>query len=449
MFLLGLAGVLCTATTAFAAVTMRWYTFDPLAIQKTGTAGAKFSTLLEGTPTAAHFDLANGQSVALSAGSGGVWTADLSHAQLLYGYGPADVNRNFVGFLKTFEGATQIEQLNIFVDVLDENIRSVAVSSPASDVSSTGYVANIWMPSLPNAYDSQLQAIARQFYQYFPDNFDFLNIVFALPSFRGGGGSGNRYHFQVKNTVFGIGSPQLNNASFYGSAGRLQGISVFPVPGFFDMGETGSIHELGHQWINYLALPILKQGSPHWPASTLARGVMGLSIAGSNIGGSFPWDIVPVSGGYHYLATPVTNEFTDLDLYLMGLLPPGSVGTHLVAQNQSQQPCHGCAVAVSPVTVNDVIGFQGARSPDSSSSQKQFRYATIIVTRDRLLTNEEMALFHHFAARGEAAQPLPYSSGLAQGMTKPWAVATQGLGSLVGVLDQAQCVRCTRSVPFR
>jgi hypothetical protein len=38
------------------------------------------------------------------------------------------------------------------------------------------------------------------------------------------------------------------------------------VPSFFDMGETGSIHELGHQWINYLSLPILKQGTPHWPA---------------------------------------------------------------------------------------------------------------------------------------------------------------------------------------
>jgi len=239
--------------------------------------------------------------------------------------------------------------------------------------------------------------------------------------------------------VFGIGSSQTNNTSFYGSAGRLQGISVFPVPGFFDMGETGSIHEIGHQWINYLTLPILKQGSPHWPASTLARGIMGFSIAGSNVGGSFPWDIVPVGGGYQYQAAPVTQEFNDFDLYLMGLLPPGSVGNQLVAQNQSQQPCQGCAVAVSTVTINDVVMSQGARSPDASASQKQFRYATIIVTRDRLLTNDELAFFHRFASRGEATQPLTFSSGLAKGMTKPWAVATRALSSLVGVLDQTGC----------
>jgi hypothetical protein len=78
-----------------------------------------------------------------SAAGGGVWTANLSHAQLLFGYGPEDVNRNFVGFLKTFEGTTLNEQLNVFVDVLDENIPSVVVAAPASGVRSTRYVANI------------------------------------------------------------------------------------------------------------------------------------------------------------------------------------------------------------------------------------------------------------------------------------------------------------------
>ena len=437
--LLGLAGVLCTGGTAFAAVTIRWYTFDPLAVPKTGTAGAKFSVLLEGTPTSARFDLSNGETVALSSSGGGVWTANLSHAQLLFGSTPEDVNRNFIGFLKTFEGATQVEQLNVFVDVLDENIPSVVVSSLANDVRATRYVANIWMPFLPNTYDSQLQAITQKLYTYFPDDFDFVNIVFALPAFRGGNGNGNRYHFGVKNAVSGIGITQINNTAQYGSAGKLLGISVFPVPSFFDMGETGSIHELGHQWINFSSLQILRQGMPHWPASTLARGVMGLSIAGSNVGGSFPYDIVPAGGGYQYVNSGVTNEFNDFDLYLMGLLAPGNVANQLVAQNQSQQPCHMCPVAVTTVSINDVIAAQGARVPDAASSQKQFRFATIIVTRDRLLTDNELAFFHRFALRGEATQPIPYSSGLAQGTTKPWAVATRGLSTLVGALDQTGC----------
>src|SRR5262245_6500471 len=264
---LAFLGGVCTLP---AAVNQRWYTFDPEAVQKTGTAGAKFSTLIEGTPTSVRLDCADGSSAALTAAGGGIWSADISHAQLLFGYAAESVNRNFVGFLKIFEGTTQSAALNVFVDVLDENIPPVATSSPSPNLKRSKYVANLWIPTLPLAYDSQLQAITQQFYQSFPDDFDFLNIVFALPAFRGGAGLGNRYHFQVKNTVSGIGTSLINNSGQYGSAGRLQGITVFPVPSFFDMGETGSIHEIGHQWINFSQHPLLKLGSPHWPISTMA-----------------------------------------------------------------------------------------------------------------------------------------------------------------------------------
>jgi hypothetical protein len=55
---------------------------------------------------------------------------------------------------------------------------------------------------------------------------------------------------------------------------------------------------------------------------------------------------------------------------------------------------------VITVTVGDVIAAQGLRHPDVSTSQKVFRVATVIVTKDRPLNDDELALFDYFAARG-------------------------------------------------
>ena len=41
-----------------------------------------------------------------------------------------------------------------------------------------------------------------------------------------------------------------------------------------------------------------------------------------------------------------------------------------------------------------------------------------------------MAFFDYMAARGEATNELPYTLGLASGVTKPFYLATQGLGTL-------------------
>ena len=56
--------------------------------------------------------------------------------------------------------------------------------------------------------------------------------------------------------------------------------------------------------------------------------------------------------------------------------------------------------------------------------------ASIILSADRLLTEDEMAFFDYMAARGEATNELPYTLGLASGITKPFYLATQGLGTL-------------------
>jgi hypothetical protein len=224
-----------------------------------------------------------------------------------------------------------------------------------------------------------------------------------------------------------VGMSLDNNSSQYGSAGRLLGITVFPIDSYFDAAETAFSHETGHQWINYVQHPKLTPG-PHWPPSTMATGVMGFNIPGGFVGGEFNYAIEPAGNGmYRVTSRAGTKEFCDFDLYLMCLLPASQVAPGVVLEGTT---CTDCTMAGTTITVQDIIATHGPRLPDTSTSKKSFRVGTVVISRDRLLNDDEMALLEYFAARGEATAPLPYSAGLVKGTTKPFYVATRGLATL-------------------
>lgn len=81
------------------------------------------------------------------------------------------------------------------------------------------------------------------------------------------------------------------------------------------------------------------------------------------------------------------------------------------------------------VNANSIVASKGARNPSAATARKSFHLASIIVSRDRLLSNDEMAFFDYMAARGEATTPLTYASGLVRGVTKPFFLSTHGLGT--------------------
>src|SRR6185369_3398045 len=183
----------------------------------------------------------------------------------------------------------------------------------------------------------------------------------------------NRFHFQVRNAVRGIGGSILNNGAAYGSPGRLLGISVFPSSNFFDGADTGLQHEFGHQWISYLNLTPLASAIPHWPLSTMASGTMGYSLAGG-AGGTFSCSIVPDGSGIRLVSKPNEPVFGDLDLYLMGLLPADQVGEQIVLASQDFNSvigqCNGSVYSgaftrlrLSDLTANASIG---PRVPNSA-----------------------------------------------------------------------------------
>src|SRR5262249_13080628 len=150
-----------------------------------------------------------------------------------------DVHRVFVGFLNLFNGAASVFRGNIFADVYTSEAGAYPIAQLSPTVQATSRLVNIQDPAYFTSGD--IARVTRDFYRWFGDDYDFLDIIYYPARFQ------NRTHFQVRNDVEGIGVGRLNNTAAYGSAGRLAGISQFPVPGYFDGAETGHIHELGHQ----------------------------------------------------------------------------------------------------------------------------------------------------------------------------------------------------------
>ena len=417
-------GLACEDDASVAASdTIVYYRYNPLAVTVGSVSPVTLFVKTTSAVTALSADLQNGDHLTATSLGSNSFQLTLTPAQVLYGYA-AGYNHNFYGFLNVQTGATPAGRLNLVANVIDSYVSQVLVSTLAADARAAPHVVNLLVPSATPG--DPAPAIAKRFYQLFPDTFDFLNIISAESIVE------NRYHIGVSNDVHGIGLSIHNGAAQYGSAGRLLGITNYPVASFFDLAELGSQHEAGHQWINFVLA-----GEPHWPISGLARGIMGYSIPGSNVGGDFPYDLIPVGGGnYRVHVNPRASldvGFTDLDLYLMGLLPASQVRPAIVFQNQNQSAqLHEGGILLGPVQMvgaQTIAASNGARTPPAATARKSFHLASIIVSRDRLLSNDEMAFFDYMAARGEATTPLKYASGRVQGMTTPFFLSTHGLGT--------------------
>lgn len=163
---------------------------------------------------------------------------------------------------------------------------------------------------------------------------------------------------------------------------------------------------------------------------------MGYSDPVTRQGLSFPFVVRPSSEGLVIEARTEPPEFTDLDLYLMGLLPPSAVGTHVVFPPNTQASGLYALVGglyrgpYETVSIEEIVRQAGPRIPDASKSPHRFKIATIIVSQEGLLSEEAMAFYSYFARRAEETREIIYHSGFAKSLTKPFYLVTRSLGSL-------------------
>ncbi len=247
---------------------------------------------------------------------------------------------------------------------------------------------------------------AARFYEHFNDEFDFLMVVPALAQGQAESSYGAFYH-GVKNDVQGIGE-SLYSDDRWEFAGKLQGVIYFATYAtygdFFALGVRWSIltdgtplHELMHRWASF----IVPTGyGSHWGFSSADGYLGGFDIAslvdhgdGRYAAGKF----FPTSGRAYK-----SGPYSPIELYLAGFIPPEEVPDLWVAEDgewlldeeggtildDNEYPIF-TASRVKTYTIEDIIAEHGARVPDFSESQKDFRAAAI------LLVDEE-----HPATRG-------------------------------------------------
>ncbi len=416
------------------AVNVTKHKMTPAVTAFNATGNVKFEAFIEGAPTrvtltvgTSNFDYVdngtNGDAVAGDKTYTLLYPASAYVAALL----PDDAGRPFLGFLDLFEGATRVSRGNIVGQVRTAEMPNAAIRSHSTTQQSTNYIFNI---VANNSNTNDLATYARQFYQRYPDNFDFLNFV-LVPGF-----FGNRFHASIRNDITGIGLSIINNTTNWGSAGYAKGYNVFPVSAFYDGISNGYIHEIGHQWINFTTGTPLAPGIPHWPLSNLAtNAVMGFSIGGpGGQGGTFAYSLTQQTGGYQVTTIAVNNfpTFTTWELYLMGLIPKTQVvQTAVIFKNQASAPTTGFRPDsdFNLATINDLVNTLGERNPTSANSQKAFRAATIVVS-DALLSADELAYYDFMTRRAESRTTAQTREGLAKGVGQSFFTATGGLATL-------------------
>ena len=257
-----------------------------------------------------------------------------------------------------------------------------------------------------------LTAYAEKFYTYFEDSFDFLMIISNLDFGEDRHGYFGQHHF-VKNDIQGIGLSTYSNNQL-GATSKLQSMIHFTY--YFAMGNGPTLHEVMHQWANF----IVPQYAPHW----------GFTSANGQLGGFDAANLVD-HGGNKYTAGDFTlagyahniEPYSLIELYLAGFIAPEEVPDLLVAENGApllDENGNNVFIDGNPVftasniktyTIEDIITEQGSRIPDHSQAQRDFRAAAILLidknhpaARGKLQTVSETVSWFSYAGNDEINQ---------------------------------------------
>jgi len=273
---------------------------------------------------------------------------------------------------------------------------------------------------------SSLQLATQAFYSEFGDDYDLIMMFPESPAVRGSFGTAS----QAKNEVQGIGRSIYDNTAFWGSAGKLGSVMC---RNFGNNGPT--LHEFMHRWGVSLSSSLgFKQcAGSHW-------GVAGVGKA--QLGGFDPSTLIDEGGGEYtvgYFGTYANGgdsiDYGMLELYLAGMASPAEVPAFPVPQNVD---CNSLACddpsctrvrfsadSVVTTSVDDIITTHGARIPDWTTAQRDFR-AALVVFSQHPLNGSEMAYYN--------IQSVDFGGPDGAGFPKSFAEATLGRGSMDTVM---------------
>ena len=389
--------------------------------------GVQLGRTLGGNPRWLHFERVGTDTIDFAGDRVGVgiWEAAVPRAAIFAYWEPWDSHAH-IGWLIPGTSAAYGTPM-----VLSASIRTAAMpDAPLQLLSSraqmSANVFNVVIDDANAATPPSAAAATRVFYSHLPDNYDFVAVVHERDR------PLNRNFTFVGNDAAGLGVETVSHAAEYGSAGRLKGAIAYPIDSYFTPAAHSMLHEIGHLWMNFLAIPSLAEAIPHWPTSSMAYGIMGSNVGG-NAGAVFPFRIEDLGNGrFRANAAPRATHYNDLELYMMGLLPADSVGPHYVFLEGAQPIADGTILhgAVDTITVSDIVAQYGARVPGYPQAQKEFRLAIILLSEGELADANTMAFFNHLAMQAASNEVVRYSEGLTSGFAQPFNLATGGRATL-------------------
>ena len=241
-------------------------------------------------------------------------------------------------------------------------------------------------------------------YSVLPDAFDFL-ICFStyrierLP-YNNGANFNAGVQRSVKVDFTGTGQGLMDNTAIYGSAGRLLGLNGLDC---YDRGllSYNCAHEILHQWGSTLGAFSISDGQHYNPRSSVGS-LLGGHLWTTNGNGTWRLHCEEGRSG--------ATRAAPLDNYLMGLIPGNQVPALRVYPDSYPQPffmCDGIISNVqSTVTIADIAGTYGPRSPGPDTARRDFSLGFFAETHQRLLNRVEMTFYDMLAAHYTKAVPL-------------------------------------------
>lgn len=260
-----------------------------------------------------------------------------------------------------------------------------------------------WKDNDDFAVNAKREALIKDIYASFKDEFDFIFLVLNeadIPDSLGYAGQ----LISVTQKTTGIGSGVFDYANRYGSGGRLKSIMALTKKDHILFGP--SLHELMHTWGNFAISAgaydpfgpgccggAMDDYQPHW-------GFTGGNTAGQ-LGGFVQSTLVGnVNGKTNRYRTGEFGQFanggnsvpySEFELYLMGMIPlsgvaPFDVFRDITAYDASTHEFE----ATTKVRYDNarILSELQARSPSQATSQKDFRLL-IVVLSDAPLTDLE------------------------------------------------------------
>lgn len=240
---------------------------------------------------------------------------------------------------------------------------------------------------------------AQRFYQTHEDAYDYLVFFNSLGI--GASSDAVAYELTVRSSRRGIGDDDpVDVGAQFGSPRRLQAVmnmgplSQYPrdpyavVPSRAVAGDTTMsvlAHEAGHLFLAYASVadparpgarPMLGRQLAHWAFTFNSEASV---LEGNRIQDRGP-AVTP-----RFLTTGTVEAYAPLDQYLMGFLPPWEVPLTFLVENATVSPNSGPARGRlfdgrrRDITVDELVNTVGRRVPDHTVSQKEFRFAFILI----------------------------------------------------------------------